>query len=153
MNPVENCPRTETISAWVDNELDEAAHAELAAHVSSCVVCAPVMEEFRRLHAAFSALPAPGVDIDITERVDRHIAATVARPKTPSRAQRMRWWQGIPLALGGALSLSLGAYLGGMLVLGAQVTAPPTSQQMAAFTAIPPGALCPTRQICNPMER
>jgi len=157
MNPAEECPRTEALSAWVDNELGEAVRAELAAHVAGCAICAPVLAEFRQLHGAFAALPefAPGVDI--ASLVDRRIAAAAAQPQTPPLPppRRMRWWQAVPLALGGVLSLSLGAYLGSMLMLGSQATAQPAMRQMAAFTAIPPGALalCPTRQTCNPLER
>lgn len=153
MSSVEKCPRTEALSALVDDELDEHARLTLDAHVASCAICAPVLGEFRRLRTRFAALPevAPGVDVALL--VDRRIAAAAGVPKPKSRPQRWRWWQVGPLALGGALSLSLGAYLGSTLMLGSQLTAQPAALQMAAFAATPPGALCPALQACNPTGR
>jgi anti-sigma factor RsiW len=151
MSPTEKCPRTEVISALVDDELVESARTALDAHVAGCPICAPVLTEFRQLRSSFIALPDISLGVDIAYLVDRRIAA--ANPKPAPQPQRWRWWQLAPAALGGAVSLSLGAYLGSVLMLGAQVTAQPAALQMAAFTAIPPGALCPALQACNSMER
>lgn len=158
MSPAEKCPRTEALSALVDGALVEPARVALDAHVAGCAICAPVLAEFRQLRTTFAALPdvAPGVDFALL--VDRRIAAAgVPKPKPKPqlrpRSQRWRWWQLAPAALGGAVSLSLGAYLGSALMLGSQVTAQPAALQMAAFTAIPPGALCPALQACNSMGR
>ena len=155
MSPAEPCPRTEALSALVDDELVEPARLALAAHVAGCAICAPVLAEFRQLRTTFAALPdvAPGVDFALL--VDRRIAAAAgaSKPQPKPRPQRWRWWQVAPAALGGALSLSLGAYLGSALILGSQVTAQPAALQMAAFTANPPGALCPALQACNPTGR
>lgn len=156
MSPTEKCPRTEALSALVDDELVEPARVALNAHVAGCAICTPVLAEFRQLRTTFAALPdvAPGIDFALL--VDRRIAAAGApKPKPQLRAQpqRWRWWQIAPATLGGALSLSLGAYLGGALVLGPQVIVQPAALQMAAFTAIPPGALCPALQACNSMGR
>lgn len=152
MNPTEKCPRTEAISALVDNELDEPARVALDAHVAGCVICAPVLAEFRQLRTSFAALPdvTPNVDFDFL--VDHRIAAA-GFPNPKPKPQRWRWWQLAPATLGGALSLSLGVYLGGTLMLGSQITAQPVALQMAAFTTIPPGALCPALQACNLMGR
>ena len=57
MSSAEKCPRTEALSALVDDELDEQARLTLDAHVASCAICAPVLAEFRRLRARFAALP------------------------------------------------------------------------------------------------
>lgn len=152
MSSAEKCPRTEAISALVDDELAEPARAALDAHVEGCAICAPVLAEFRRLHTTFAALPDVTPNVDFAFLVDRHIAAAgVPTPKP--KPQRWRWWQLAPATLGGALSLSLGVYLGGTLMLGSQITAQPAALQMAAFTAIPPGALCPALQACNSMGR
>ncbi len=150
MSSTEKCPRTEAISARVDNELVEPARIALDAHVAGCAICAPVLAEFRQLRATFAALPDVAPNVDFAFLVDRRIAATgVPKPKR----QRWRWWQLAPATLGAALSLSLGGYLGGALVLGSQVAAQPAALQMAAFTAIPPGGLCPALQACNSMGR
>ena len=151
MSPVEPCPRIDGISALVDGELAEPARAALDAHVAGCAICAPVLAEFRQLRSAFAALPDVTPNVDFTLLVDQRIAANLPRPK--SRPARWRWWQLAPATLGGALSLSLGVYLGGTLMLGARVGTPPAALQMATFAANPPGALCPALQACNSMGR
>jgi len=149
MSAAETCPRTEDISALVDNELDGSARAALDAHVAGCAVCAPVMAEFRQLRTRFAALPEPAPGVDFADLVDRRIAAGAVVPKSKPKPRRLRWWQVAPAALGGALSLSIGAYLGSALMLGSQLTAQPAALQMAAFTATPPGTLCPALQACT----
>jgi anti-sigma factor RsiW len=152
MSATEKCPRIDEISALVDDELAEPARVAFDAHVAGCAICAPVLAEFRQLHTAFAALPDVMPNVDFALLVDRRIAAAdVTKPK--SKPQRWRWWQLAPATLGGALSLSLGVYLGGTLVLGSQVIGQPAALQMAAFTANPPGALCPALQACNSMGR
>lgn len=155
MSAAEQCPRTAALSALVDEELDAPARAELDTHVAGCAICAPVLAEFRRLRSSFAALPAVAPGIDFAPLVDGRIAAAAGAPKAKPRPQpqRLRWWQAMPAALGGALSISLGAYLGSALMLGSQATAQPASLQMAAFSEIPPGALCPALQACNPTGR
>ena len=153
MSAAEQCPRTEAISALVDNELAEPARLALDAHVAGCAICAPVLAEFRQLRTSFAALPDVAPGVNFAPLVDRRIAAAADVPKPKPRPQRWRWWQVAPTALGGALSLSLGAYLGSALMLGSQVAAQPAALQMAAFTAIPPGALCPALQACKPTGR
>jgi anti-sigma factor RsiW len=153
MSSAEKCPRIDEISALVDDELAEPARVAFDAHVAGCAICAPVLAEFRQLHNAFAALPDVTPNVDFAFLVDRRIAADIPKPKPKSKPQRWRWWQLAPATLGGALSLSLGVYLGGTLVLGSQVITQPAALQMAAFTANPPGALCPALQACNSMGR
>ena len=154
MSADEKCSRTEGLSALVDNELGEPDRIALDAHVAGCAVCAPVLAEFRRLHAGFAALPDTAPGVDFAALVDRRIgAAAMSKPKPKPKLQRWRWWQVAPAALGGALSLSLGVYLGSALMLGSQVTTQSAALQMAAFTEIPPGALCPAVQACKPAGR
>jgi anti-sigma factor RsiW len=153
MSPAEQCPRTEALSALVDDELGEPDRVALDAHVAGCAICAPVLAGFRQLRTSFAALPELAPGVDFAALVDRRIAATAGASKPQPQPQRWRWWQVAPAALGGALSLSLGAYLGSALILGSQVAAQPAALQMAAFTAIPPGALCPALQACKPTGR
>ncbi len=154
MNPVEECPRIEALSALVDDELKQADRAALDAHVAGCAICAPVLGEFRHLRASFAALPEAAPGIDLASLVDRRIVdAGAPKPTLRPQPKRWRWWQLAPAALGGALSLTLGAYFGSALMLGAQVTTQPAALQMAAFAAMPPGALCPGVQACNPGGR
>ena len=151
MSSAEKCPRTVAISALVDDELVEPARTALDAHVAGCPICAPVLTEFRQLRSSFTALPDISIGVDIAYLVDRRIAA--AKPKPAPRPKRWHWWQFASATLGGAVSLSLGAYLGSVLMVGSQLTVQPSALQMAAFTAIPPGALCPALQACNSMGR
>lgn len=154
MSPAETCPRIEALSALVDNALSKYDRIALDAHVASCAICAPVLAEFRQLQQTFAALPDVAPGIDLAPLVDRRIAAAgVPQPHLKPQTRRWRWWQIAPMALGGAISLSIGAYLGNVLMLGSQATAQPAALQMAAFTASPPGALCPTLQSCNPTGR
>lgn len=153
MSPAEKCPRTVALSALVDDELAEPARVELDAHVAGCAICAPVLAEFRQLRNRFTALPDVAPGVDFAPLVDRRIAAAAEVPKPKPRPQRWRWWRVAPAAFGGALSLSIGAYLGSALILGSQVLAQPEALQMAAFTANPPGALCPALQACNSTGR
>ena len=154
MNTAEQCPRTEALSARIDNELGEPDRVALDAHVAGCTICAPVLAEFRQLRTRFSALPEVAPGVDFVPLVDRRIgAAGVPKRKPQPRPQRWRWWQVAPAALGGAISLSLGAYLGSALMLGSQLTAQPAALQMAAFAVTPPGSLCPALQACNPTGR
>lgn len=150
MSRAEECPRIEALSALVDDALAGSDRAALDAHVAGCAICAPVLAELRQLRSTFAALPALEPGLDLAPLVERRIAAAgVAKPKPHLRPQRWRWWQLVPAALGGAASLSIGAYLGGALMLGSQLAAQPAALQMAAFTANPPGALCPALQACN----
>jgi anti-sigma factor RsiW len=153
MSPAETCPRTEALSALVDDELVEPARLALDAHVAGCAICAPVLAEFRQLRSTFAALPEVAPGVDFTPLVEDRIAAAAVVPKPKPQSQRWRWWQVAPAAFGGALSLSLGTYIGSALMLGSQVTAQPAALQMAAFAANPPGALCPALQACNPTAR
>ena len=153
MSPAEKCPRTEALSALVDDELGEADRVALDTHVAGCAICAPVLAEFRQLRSSFAALPGLVPGVDFAPLVEGRIAAAAAVPKPKPEPRRLRWWQVAPAALGGALSLSIGAYFGSALMLGSEVAAQPAALQMAAFTEIPPGALCPVLQACNPTGR
>lgn len=152
MSSAAKCPRIEEISALIDDELAEHAHVALNTHVTGCAICAPVLAEFRQLHTTFATLPDVTPNVDFAFLVDRRIAAAGV-PKPKSKLQRWRWWKLAPATLGGALSLSFGFYLGGTLMLGSQITTQSAALQMAAFTANPPGALCPALQVCNSMGR
>jgi anti-sigma factor RsiW len=155
MSTAEKCPRIEALSALVDDELGDADRVALDTHVAGCAMCAPVLAEFRQLRSSFAALPGLVPGVDFAPLVEGRIAAAAAvpKPKPEPEPRRLRWWQVAPAAFGGALSLSIGAYIGSALMLGSEVAAQPAALQMAAFTAIPPGALCPALQACNPTGR
>jgi anti-sigma factor RsiW len=155
MSDAGKCPKTEALSALVDDELVGSVRHALDAHVAGCAICASLLAELRQLRTTFTALPDVAPGVDFASLVDRRIAAAAVVPKTKPklRPQSWYWWPVAPAAFGGVLSLSVGAYLGSALMLGTQVAEQPAALQMAAFTAIPPGALCPGLQVCNATGR
>ncbi|MFA5111356.1 MAG: zf-HC2 domain-containing protein [Desulfobaccales bacterium] len=93
----------EQLSAWLDQELDEAAGAALADHLEGCEACRREVRRLQALDAALGqlAMPAPP---GLAEKV----AARVRRP------QRRPAWQSMALAA----CLVLGIALGGTMARG-----------------------------------
>jgi anti-sigma factor RsiW len=152
MSTQEPCPRIEALSALTDGELPAAERVAIEAHVDVCPVCAPVLARMRQLHAEFVALPAPAREFDVAADVDRRIEAMTARP-APARPRRVRsrWWrQAALLAPGGAVAVSVGLWFGASLV---PISTAMPAAQMAAFSAMPPGALCPAPGACGRTAR
>jgi anti-sigma factor RsiW len=145
MSMQDPCPRIEALSALVDDQLREPQRQALERHVAGCAICAPVLADFRQLRARFADLPATVRDFDVAAEVDRRIGGTAAPRRVPPR-HRPRWWQVALLAPGGAAALTIGLWLGGGLMPTTLASAP--SAQMAAFSALPPGALCPVPSGC-----
>ncbi len=146
MNDQESCPRIEELSALIDDELDAGQRVALQAHVAGCTICSPVLAGMRRLHADFAALPAPRSDFDVAAEVDRRIGSLASpRPPRGLPPARPRWWQVALLAPGGAMAVAIGFSLGASLMPAAGGA---TAAQMASFSALPPGALCPASQAC-----
>lgn len=147
----EDCPRMEALSALVDDGVVAPARAQIEAHVALCPVCGAALATLNDLRASFAALPAPRVGFDLAPAVEERIrAAGRAQPPRPVRA-RLRWWQGLPVALGAAAALGAGAYLGGLLAVGGAV-ASRSALEMSAFGAVPPGGIC-IGAGCGPGER
>lgn len=146
MTMQEPCPRIESLSALTDDALAAPERREIEAHVAGCAVCAPVLSRMRQLHSDFAALPAPAREFDVAAEVDRRIGALTSRPPAVRpRPARGRWWQAALLAPGGFAAVAMGLWLGAGLVP-ASVAMP--AVQMAAFSALPPGALCPAPGAC-----
>jgi anti-sigma factor RsiW len=85
------------MSAWLDHELDEAAAAELTAHLQSCAACRREWHQLTALDTALGALAAPAPE-DLAAKV----AARLRRPR--------RWsgWQSAALAACLVLGIALG---------------------------------------------
>jgi len=148
MNNQEHCPRIESLSALTDEELHETERAALEAHVAGCAICSPVLAELRELRSHFAALPEMTPDFDVAADVDRRIGnLTGAAPRRAPPPSRPRWWQVALLAPGGALAVATGLWFGGAM-LPAMASARAPAVQMAAFSALPPGALCPAATPC-----
>ncbi len=151
MRDQDHCPRIEALSALIDDELDVTERVALETHVAACASCARMLAGMRELHAGFAALPTPVRDFDVAAEVDRRIAALAPRqPVQAPRPSRPRWWQVALLAPGGAAALAVGLSLGAS-IMPAAASAP--AAQMAAFSALPPGAVCPVTNACaRPMK-
>jgi anti-sigma factor RsiW len=140
MTTTEECPRIEALSALVDEALEGAPRLELETHAASCALCGATLADLQALRARFAALPALRVGFELAPLVDRRIeAADRARPARPAR-RRAPWWQLMPAAVGTAVALSAGAYLGSVLVAGGGAQG--TGARMSAFEAVPPGGIC-----------
>jgi anti-sigma factor RsiW len=85
------------LSAWLDDELPEAAGAALLAHLERCEPCRREWRELMALDAALSNLAAP-VPMGLAEKV----AAKVRRPR------RRSGWQSAALAACLVLGIALG---------------------------------------------
>ena len=88
------------MSAWLDDELSEAAGAMLTAHLERCEACRTEWRKLTALDAALGNLAAP-VPMGLAEKV----AAKVRRPR------RRKWFQSVALAA----CLVLGVALGGTM--------------------------------------
>lgn len=147
MSDQEDCPRIEALSALTDGELDATQRLALQAHVAGCAICAPMLANMRRLHADLAALPTPLPDFDVAVEVDRRIGALLPpQPSRTLRPSRPRWWQVAVLAPGGAMAVAAGLWLGASMMPAAGGA---TAAQLAAFSALPPGALCPVSKACG----
>lgn len=157
MNTEEPCPRIEALSALTDGELRDTERLAVQAHVDHCAICAPVLTEFRQLRTRFAALNVSTPAFDVAPEVDRRIgAASAPAPRGPTGAtppRRVHWWQVAVLAPGGAVAVSLGLWLGAMLMPAALQSARVTAVQMVPFSTLPAGALCPAPQVCGGVVR
>jgi predicted anti-sigma-YlaC factor YlaD len=92
------CQAVQTqLSAWLDDELEEAAGAMLTAHLQGCAVCREEWRQLTALDAALGNLAAP-VPLGLASTV----AAKVRRPV------RRSGWQAIALAACLVLGIALG---------------------------------------------
>jgi anti-sigma factor RsiW len=87
----------EQLSAWLDDELSEAAGAMLTAHLTRCAACREEWRNLKALDDALGNLAAP-VPMGLAEKV----AAKVRRPR------RRSGWQAIALAACLVLGIGLG---------------------------------------------
>lgn len=154
MTPEEPCPRIEALSALTDEALREPERLALQAHVDGCPICAPMLTELRQVRVQFAALPMVTPDFDLAPDVDRRIAAAArALPPRAPRPTRPHWWQLALLAPGGAMALTLGLWLGAAVMPATLAPTQAPSAQMAAFSTLPPGSLCPMLDACGGSTR
>ncbi len=87
----------EHLSAWLDDELDAAAGAGLAAHMEKCGACRREWHKLTVLESALGSLAAP-----IPSGLAKRVLAQVRPPR------RRQWWQSIALAACLVLGIALG---------------------------------------------
>jgi predicted anti-sigma-YlaC factor YlaD len=85
------------LSAWLDDELSEAAGVMLTAHLASCEACRREWRRLKALDAALGNLAAPA-PMGLAEKV----AAKIRRPR------RRSGWQAVALAACLVLGIALG---------------------------------------------
>ncbi len=142
------CPRTEELSALIDEELGGERRGEIAAHAKVCPVCGKMLRELKVLEAALQPLAELPATPDLLPLIEQRLSA-VSPPARP-KADRKSWfgWQVVPAGLAAVGMLSAGLYLGALLVGGTAVSAAQPAM-MAMFDAIPPGGVCVGLQSCN----
>jgi predicted anti-sigma-YlaC factor YlaD len=119
------------LSAWLDDELSEAAGAMLSAHLEGCEACRSEWRQLAALDAALGNLAVP-VPTGLAEKV----AAKVRRPR------RRQGWQSVALAA----CLVLGIALGGTVARSFYGSATPTEAgaevaSLEVFHDFPQGSL------------
>jgi predicted anti-sigma-YlaC factor YlaD len=119
------------LSAWLDDELSEAAEALLSAHLEGCEACRSEWRQLAALDAALGNLAVP-VPTGLAEKV----AAKVRRPR------RRQGWQSVALAA----CLVLGIALGGTVARSFYSPATPTEAgaevaSLEVFHDFPQGSL------------
>ena len=74
------------LNEYVDGELDDAAQAEVVAHVASCATCAARLAELRVLFGDLAALPDEPLAVDLAPAV---LARLPRRARAPAWAPRL----------------------------------------------------------------
>jgi anti-sigma factor RsiW len=131
-------PDLAQLSAYLDGELDAPERQRLATHLAACPLCAGRLAELQTLSTRFKALPEESLGFDLAGVIEGRLAAMPAPRAARRRPTAWSWW---PIALGAALSLSAGSFMGSALVVGSAATAPRVTA-MRVFDTMPPGSLC-----------
>jgi anti-sigma factor RsiW len=137
------CPRTEDLSALVDEELVGAARAEIATHAESCPLCGAMLRDLAGLRAALQPLAGARPDIDLAPLIEQRLATLGGGSPPLPAPTRSRWhgWRLLPQGFVAAGVFATGLYFGGLLAGGGAATSL-QSAAMAMFDPIPPGGLC-----------
>ena len=99
----------EEFSALLDGELTPEARAVIEAHLSECAECLRELERFKRVDAAYRALPQRRAPADFEQRVADALRPQVIRLRRPALRHRRVW----PLLAAAAMVLVMlgGAFL------------------------------------------
>ena len=141
------CPRTEQLSALIDDELPARPREEIESHAAACPLCGPMLRELTDLRLALRPLGEARPGIDLAPLVELRLARRARRPQAESDKPWWHVWPLLPSGLAAAGVLSAGLYLGALLAGGATVSATRLTT-MAVFDPVPPGGICVGFQSC-----
>lgn len=134
-----HAPDLPQLSAYLDDELTAQARQRMATHLAGCPLCAARLAELQSLSARLRSLPHEALGFDLATVIEARLGA-VPRPAAPRRPHAaLGWW---PVALGAALSLTLGSLMGTALMGSAGAVHTPRVAAMRVFDSVPPGNLC-----------
>lgn len=141
------CPRTEQLSALVDEALETRSRDEIASHAATCPLCGAMLRDLAEQRATLRLLAEEQPGVDLVRLVDRRLGPR--RSARPPLAQGKWWqrWQLVPSGLAGAGALAAGLYFGVVLTGGAGIAATQVAG-MEAFDPVPPGGICVGFQSC-----
>lgn len=105
------------LNAWVDDELEASEASRIGRHLEQCPGCRLEADAVRQVTASLDALPALSAPPGLSRKTLRTFRANLEKPGMAE------WWQGLSLAMRGALC---GAALAGLLcgaMLGTSISA------------------------------
>ncbi len=97
----------ETLSAYVDGELDAAAQARVESHVAGCDACAALLDELRAVRASALALPDVPPETDLWPAIEARLAPPRRVLRLPEHASRTLRFSIPQLAAAGFLIAAL----------------------------------------------
>ncbi|MCI3952513.1 MAG: putative transrane transcriptional regulator (anti-sigma factor) [Burkholderiales bacterium] len=114
------CPRTEDLSALVDEELVGAARAEIATHAESCPLCGAMLQDLGGLRAALQPLAGARPGIDLAPLIEQRLRTVGGGSPRPPARSRNGWhgWRLLPQGFVAAGMFATGLYFGGLLAGG-----------------------------------
>lgn len=136
----EACPKTELLSARLDEQLSASERAELDNHRAQCELCAGQFAELRQLRTELLDLPGETLGFDLSEVIRGRLES--ATPRRPVARDRRRWLDLFPWGIGAAASLTLGLSMGMAVTASASLAVAPPIAAMSVFAPIAPGGLC-----------
>ena len=149
-----SCPSLEDLSACLDGELAPRQAADIRLHAAACPDCGAVLQQFGRLSANLQRLTHRTAETDISAIVLARLAAAPDAAAQRRRRPPLDWARLLgfgPQAMGGAVALGMGVYLGLTLLAGSGAALRPAG--LSAFDAEPAAALCAGLPTCGPKGR
>jgi anti-sigma factor RsiW len=130
---------TDRLSEYLDDELAAGERGALEAHLTTCVECAAVLSDLRRVVARAAAIEHPGPSRDLWPGIATRIGATPAsRSQVVPLSSRRRWSFSFPQLAAAAILLM--TFSGGTVWL----LRSPDSAPASTTSGLPAGSTAPT---------